>query len=254
MQFEQILSGFIFFLCGISIGNLANVCIYRMSAQEALVKTGAHCRACGHKLAWYDCIPLVSWMLQSGKCRYCNAKVSRQYPLVEVINGVGYVWIYIVHDIGLNCILYCLAFSALVTLSVIDWRTFEIPVVINWFLCSLGVIATLGDLEHWSSHVIGLFCVSGFLAILYYATGGRGIGGGDVKLMATAGLLIGWQNILLAMMLGAILGSVIHIARMRITGQEHMLAFGPYLAAGITIAMLYGEPIIRWYLSICGIK
>lgn len=88
-----------------------------------------------------------------------------------------------------------------------------------------------------------------FWLILYYATKGRGIGGGDVKLMAVAGLLIGWQKILLALVLGAILGSVIHIARMKISGEEHILAFGPYLSAGIFIAMLYGEQMINWYLG-----
>lgn len=253
MQFEQILVGFLFFLCGISIGNFVNVCIYRMPKKENLVKPRSYCAACGHPLAWYDCIPVFSWIALLGSCRYCKTKISRQYPLVELINGVGYVWMYIAHDISLNCILYCLTFSALVTLAVIDWRTFEIPVEINWFIFGLGVIGTLGDLSHLWEHVIGLISVGGFLAILYYATGGRGIGGGDVKLMAAAGLLVGWKNILLALMLGAILGSVIHIARMRISGQEHMLAFGPYLAAGITIVMLYGEPVIRWYLGICGI-
>lgn len=254
MQFKQILLIFLFFLCGVCIGKTVNRCIDRMPKKEKLVTGGFRCGACEHSLAWYECIPLASWVFFRGTCRYCGTKISKQYPLVEFINGIGYVWIYMRYDVSLNCILYCLMFSALVTLSVIDWRTFEIPIEINYFLFGLGVIATLGDLEHWSSHVIGLFCVSGFLAILYYATGGRGIGGGDVKLMATAGLIIGWQNIVLAMMLGAVLGSVIHIARMRITGQEHMLAFGPYLAAGITLATLYGEPLIRWYLAMCGIK
>ena len=105
------------------------------------------------------------------------------------------------------------------------------------------------DYKNILNHIIGFVSVSGFLLILYYATKGRGIGGGDVKLMAVAGLLIGWQKILLALVLGAILGSVIHIARMKISGEEHILAFGPYLSAGIFIAMLYGEQMINWYLG-----
>ncbi len=254
MQFGQILIGILFFLCGTSVGKIMNVCILRMPGNEKLEIGRLHCNTCERPLPWYGNIPLAGWMFIRGTCGECGAKVSKQYPLVELIGGVGYLWIYMVHNISLNCILYCLMFSALVILSVIDWRTFEIPVQLNWFIFGLGVIGTITDLEHWKDHVIGLVCVSGFLMILYYATGGRGIGGGDVKLMAAAGLLVGWQNILLALMLGAILGSVIHIARMRISGQEHMLAFGPYLAAGIVIAVLYGEPMIRWYLALCGVK
>jgi len=134
-------------------------------------------------------------------------------------------------------------------LSVIDWRTYEIPVGINGFILTMGIMATAIDYKNILNHIIGFVSVSGFLLILYYATKGRGIGGGDVKLMAVAGLLIGWQKILLALVLGAILGSVIHIARMKISGEEHILAFGPYLSAGIFIAMLYGEQMINWYLG-----
>lgn len=249
MQPQQILLTFIFFLYGIIIGSFVNVCIYRIPKKENIAVSRSHCMSCGHKLAWYDLFPLFSWLFLRGKCRYCGEKISGQYPLVELINGIGYVWIYLVSGISVDCILYCLTFSALITLSVIDWRTFEIPFGINLFILALGIIATIFDYENILNHIIGFVSVSGFLLILYYATKGRGIGGGDVKLMAVAGLLIGWQKILLALILGAVFGSVIHIARMKISGEEHMLAFGPYLSAGIILAMLYGEQMINWYLG-----
>lgn len=249
MQPFTILLAFIFFLYGIVIGSFVNVCIYRIPKKENIAVNPSHCMTCNHVLAWYDLVPLFSWIFLRGKCRYCGEKISWQYPLVEFINGVGYVWIFFVSGINIGCILYCLTFSALVALSVIDWRTFEIPIGINAFILVLGIIATIIDYQNILNHIIGFVCVSGFLLILYYATKGRGIGGGDVKLMAVAGLLIGWKNIILALILGAILGSVIHIARMKISGEEHMLAFGPYLSAGIVLAMLYGDKMISWYLG-----
>ncbi|MBR4581398.1 MAG: prepilin peptidase, partial [Lachnospiraceae bacterium] len=102
----------------------------------------------------------------------------------------------------------------------------------------------------WYEYAIGAFVVSGLFLIIVLITKGRGMGGGDVKLMAAAGLLLGWKHILLAMMIGCILGSVIHIIRMNVNKKkEHVLAFGPYLAAGIYLTILFGNPIIQWYLG-----
>jgi leader peptidase (prepilin peptidase)/N-methyltransferase len=140
--------------------------------------------------------------------------------------------------------------SALLALSVIDLRTFEIPVGFNIFILVLGIIRSIYDYEHIVTYLIGMVCVSGFLFILYLLTGGRGIGGGDIKLMATAGLLIGWQNIVIALFLGCILGSIIHITLMIVLKKERMLAFGPYLSLGIFLAMLYGKPLFDWYIGL----
>ena len=109
----------------------------------------------------------------------------------------------------------------------------------------------LGGIEplRVSDHLIGAAAVSGFLLILYLATKGRGIGGGDIKLMAAAGLFLGWKNCILAFVIGCVLGSVIHLIRMKVSKQDHVLAFGPYLAAGIFIASLWGEKIVNLYLS-----
>jgi leader peptidase (prepilin peptidase)/N-methyltransferase len=249
MQIEQILLTLIFFLYGIVIGSFLNVCIYRIPLKENIAKSRSHCMTCGHNLAWYDLFPLFSWLFLRGKCRYCGAKISGQYPLVEAINGIGYVWILMVSGFCLNSILYCLTFSALIVITVIDWRTFEIPIGLNIFILVMGIIATAFDLEHIVNHLIGMVCVSGILAVILYASKGTAMGGGDVRLMAVAGLLLGWQKILLALALGSIIGSVIHIMRMKLSGVEHRLAFGPYLSAGIVLAMLYGEQMINWYMG-----
>lgn len=234
---------------GIIIGSFLNVCIYRIPKGESIVVARSHCMKCGKQIKWYDLVPLVSFLVLRGKCRYCKDKLSWQYPAVEALNGILYGIIVLVNGFNVASILYCLATSALLALSIIDWRTFEIPVGFNIFIGILGGIRVVTDLGHWYDYVIGFFAVSLFLLILYIATKGRGIGGGDIKLMAAAGLLLGWKLIILSLGLGCLLGSVIHLILMKVQNKDRVLAFGPYLSLGIYISMIYGEQIIDWYIS-----
>ena len=144
---------------------------------------------------------------------------------------------------------YALTSSALIGLSVVDLAIFEIPVEFNWFILLLGVIATALDYKNWYVHLIGMFLVSGIFYLIALLTKGNGMGGGDIKLMATVGLLLGWQKILLVMVLGCILGAVIHSIVMAVSKKEHMLAFGPYLSAATVIVMCWGDGILNWYIQ-----
>lgn len=243
----------IIFLYGIVIGSFLNVCIFRIPKQENIVKIRSHCMNCGYQLKWYDLVPVFSYLCLGGKCRSCKQKISVQYPLIELLNGVLYCIVFAVYGISVEALLYALLASALIALSVIDFRTYEIPVGINIFILALGLIRIVTDYADWLDYAVGLLIVSGFLYIVHLVTKGRGIGGGDIKLMAAAGLLLGWKLILLAFVLGCIIGSVVHIARMKISGQGHMLAFGPYLSVGIIISALAGEQMIAWYLSWLGL-
>lgn len=248
MQLEIIMY-IIVFLYGIVIGSFLNVLIYRIPKKENIAVERSHCMTCGNKLHWYDLVPVVSYILLRGKCRYCKEKISIQYPLVEAANGIGYVWIFLTNGFTVTSILYCLCMSALLTLSIIDLRTFEIPVSINIFILILGIIRAAINLKNIGYYIIGLFIVSVPLLLLFYITKGRGIGGGDIKLMAAAGLLMGAKEIVLALILGCVIGSIIHIALMKICKKENVLAFGPYLSLGIFITMLYGTGLIDWYMG-----
>lgn len=244
-----ILFAVIIFLYGIIIGSFLNVCIYRLPKKENIVTTRSHCMSCGYQLKWYDLIPLFSWVALRGRCRKCKAKISVQYPIVEAANGILYVIVFLCCGVSVETVLYCLLASALLGLSVIDFRTFEIPVGFNVFIAVLGLVRVLTDLSNWEEYAIGFFAVSIPLYIIYIATKGRGIGGGDIKLMAASGLVLGWQCNVLAFLMGCVIGSVIHILRMRLTKAEHVLAMGPYLSVGIYICALWGTQLIDWYLS-----
>ena len=137
--------------------------------------------------------------------------------------------------------------AALIVIAVVDERTLEIPPICNWLIGIAGGIHLLMDLPHVMEYVAGMCCVSGIFMIVYWLTGGRAIGGGDIKLMAAAGLFLGWKKILLALLVGFASAAVIHCLRMRLMGRGRVLALGPYLAFGIFTAMLYGSEIITWY-------
>ena len=136
-----------------------------------------------------------------------------------------------------NAILLGLAAAALFSLSWIDWCTYEIPFGYNVFIFALGVLALAFDLPHWYEYVIGFFALSLPLLLLFYLSKGAAIGGGDVKLMAACGML---------------LGSVVHLVRMKASGEKHVLAMGPYLSIGVFLSALFGNAVISWYLSMLG--
>lgn len=252
-MFPVILLGIVIFIYGILIGSFLNVCIYRIPKKENIVTTRSHCMNCDYQLRWYDLIPLFSWISLGGKCRKCGTKISVQYLLIEALNGILYVAVFLCYGFSIETLLYCLLTSALIVLSVIDLRIYEIPVGINWFIAGIGLIRVLTDMSDWTEYVIGFFSVSAFLYLLYILTKGRGIGGGDIKLMAVSGLVLGWKCNVLGFICGCIVGVIIHIFLMIITQKDHVMAMGPYLSIGIFLSVLFGDKFIAWYLTLLGI-
>lgn len=234
-------------LYGIAIGSFLNVCVFRYIKKEEVVKTPSHCMECGYELRWYDLVPVFSYLLLKGRCRKCGRKISIQYPLVELLNGILYVTIFLANGVQLSSVLYCLLASTLIVISLIDWRIFEIPIEANVFIFVLGIAQLILDYTNWRLYIIGFFSVSLFLYLLWFLSKGQAIGGGDVKLMATAGLLLGWKLILFALIAGCILGSIIHVMRMKITKADHKLAMGPYLSMGIYLSIVVGTTFWEWY-------
>lgn len=241
------------FLAGACVGSFCNVLILRIPREEEFVKTPSHCMSCGHELKWYELIPIFSWLAQGGKCRACGVRLTAQYPIVEALNALMWVLTGVVFrgdwlTVGLHCAL----FSFLLVLSVIDWRTFTIPNGINLAILLLGIVRVATDRENLLLYLIGMVSVSAVFLLLHILTGGNGLGMGDVKLVGAAGLLLGWQKMLLAVLVGSLSGAIIHSVRMK-RGAGRRLAFGPYLAAGIWFAALVGQPLIRAYLGLFGL-
>ncbi len=196
------------------------------------------------------CIPFVNRNL----VRLEQNKLSSK-GCVLFIAALALLWAatFAVKGWGATAWLVSLAAAALLSLSLIDWKTYEIPFAYNVFIFALGVLALVFDLARWHEYVIGFFAISLPLLALFYLSKGTAIGGGDVKLMAACGMLLGWKLTLLGFVLGCIIGSVVHIVRMKISGEKHMLAMGPYLSIGVFISALFGNAVIVWYLSMLGL-
>ncbi|WP_167955234.1 prepilin peptidase [Anaerosporobacter faecicola] len=170
-------------------------------------------------------------------------------PLVEGLNGASYLLIVYQFGYRLDSLIYCLVATFLLMISVIDWYTFEIPFILNKSIFIAGVLNLVIDYPNRIHNVFGFFVISVLLYLIYWVSRGAAIGGGDIKLMASAGLVLGASKIVIAFFVACVIGSIIHILRMKITKENHVLALGPYLAIGIYTTMLWGEQIIQWYLQ-----
>jgi len=252
---EEMIYYIIVFIYGLIFGSFLNVCISRIPKGESIVFVKSHCIKCNKSIRWYDMIPLFSYIALKGRCRNCKSKISLQYPIIEVLNGLLYVLTFMVKGWSLTTCLYCFVISALIVLSVIDFRTYTINIWINIFIFFMGAVKLIIEIiksNNFSlilNYIAGLCVVSGFLLILYFVTSGKGIGMGDINLMAAAGFFLGWKLVILAFLLGCVFGAVIHLLMIKFYKQDRVLAFGPYLSLGILISMLYGDRIISWYIN-----
>ncbi len=253
-----ILSGIV----GLCVGSFLNVVIYRVPNGMNLAKPDSHCTTCDYVLRWYDNIPVLSYIILGGRCRKCGEKISPRYMIVEIVNAV--LWLLSAHLFWEQSPVYALVCAiVLSTLVCIFFIDLEHLLIFNRFIIIVGVagiVAIFFDgYAEWYDHLIGAAVFGGGFALIYYAAlwilKREGIGFGDVKLALVAGLLLGWQRMLLAMLIASVSASIILLILKRVRGDEegHEYPFGPFLAVGIGGAMLFGAPIIEWYLSLLGI-
>ncbi len=254
MAIEHLILYIIVFIYGITIGSFLNVCIFRIPKEESIVTVGSHCMSCNHKLKWYDLFPVFSWLFLKGKCRYCGEPISSQYPIIETVNGILYIVVFAVNGWNWESILWCIVTSSLLVISMVDYRTLLIPVGAEIVILIAGIVHLVMNLEQWPYYVIGFFFASLFLllcALLFRAaTGKSGLGFGDVELMACAGLCIGWGHALMAIIIGSVLGTIIQGVIILVTKDGKKFAFGPYLSLGVFCAMLWGDYLYQWYMSL----
>jgi len=241
-------------LLGALIGSFLNVCIYRLPRSESIVWPGSHCQACGHPIAWYDNIPLVSYVFLSGRCRHCSSSISIQYPLVEAMNACGYIALLWWFGPGWPLVAYGVLYSSLLVVAGTDLSHKIIPNVITYpgimiGLISAATILPLGIVDG----LVGALVGGGILWLLAWASpylfGKEGMGMGDVKLLAMIGAFLGWKPALMTIMVGSFVGSVIGVTllAMKLIKREDYIPFGPFLVFGALTSLFFGQPILDWY-------
>jgi leader peptidase (prepilin peptidase)/N-methyltransferase len=246
-------------LFGAMIGSFLNVCIMRLPKEESIVFPGSHCPRCGHSIQFYDNIPIVSYLLLKGKCRYCGTSISAQYPLVEGITALGSLFLFMRFGISLTYLFYFCFVAGLIVITVIDLYHQIIPDVISLPGIGIGLLGSFVIPRIiFLDSLIGMLVGGGslFLVAIFYqwVVKREGMGGGDVKLLAMIGAFLGWKAVIVTILLSSFIGSIVGVGIMLFKGKDfkYAIPFGPFLSLGAVIHLFYGEQMIRWYLHLHG--
>lgn len=245
-------------LLGIIIGSFLNVCIYRIPRGESIVYPSSHCGGCGHSLEALDLIPVVSYLFLRGRCRYCKCKVSWQYPLIELLNGVLYVILYYYFGLSITTIGFSLLFSILVIITVIDYRTMRIPNIIIISGIVIGLIYRIASSIYYkdiliiAKGILGMFVgaviIGGIMIFSLLVFKKEGMGMGDLKLLAMIGLYIGSRYVFYTIFIAVIVGGL-YAMLILMKKNVDIFPFGPFLAMGAVISILWGDILWNLYIN-----
>jgi leader peptidase (prepilin peptidase) / N-methyltransferase len=244
---------------GAIVGSFLNVCIIRLPKEESIIIPGSHCPQCNHPIKFYDNIPLISYLLLGGKCRYCKRSISAQYPLVEGTTAISSLLLFLKYGLSLSYFFYFSFVAALIIITVIDLYHQIIPDVISIPGIGVGLLGAL-IIPHitFFNSLLGILLGGGSLfvvATLYQWFFKReGMGGGDVKLLAMIGAFLGWDAVILTILLSSLIGSITGIIIMVLKGKDftYAIPFGPFPSLSAVIALFYKNEIISWYLQFRG--
>ena len=242
---------------GLCIGSFLNVCIFRIPLAKSIVHPPSSCPGCGALIRFYDNIPILSYILLKGRCRQCGAAISLRYPIIELASGLTAVAVFTAFGPSIPALIYFTFISTLWVVALIDIDHRIIPDAISlpgipiFFLASLA-IPTLTVKDALLGILIGggsLYAIAwGYSAVKK----ADGMGGGDIKLLAMIGALIGWKGVLFTLFASSALGTIVGIGIMMATGKNMKLAvpFGPFLSAGAVAYIFFGPRLIDWYLNL----
>ncbi len=244
-------------LFGLAWGSFLNVIIYRLPRGLSLVKPASSCPLCQKKIKFYDNVPLLSYLLLKGKCRYCQARISLFYPLVEFLTPVCLLLLYSQHSLSLFFFVSVLFVSALIVLGFIDFFHQILPdeITLPGLLLALVYSLFRPDLR-LTQALIGAVVGAGFLLFIYgtyyLLRRKEGLGMGDVTMMLMIGAYLGWRQTLLTLILASLVGALVGVffILFRKKGLHYSLPFGSFLAAAAFISLLWGQKIISAYLSL----
>ncbi|TYO95649.1 prepilin peptidase [Desulfallas thermosapovorans] len=249
------LDDIIVFILGACIGSFLNVCIHRLPLGQSVVYNPSHCPGCGHRLKALDLVPLLSYILLRGRCRYCGTRIPARYPLVESTAAVFFGAVYQFWGWQWQSVSMWVFFAVLLAAALIDYRHKIIPdeLIITGLVLGLPLVYLSGT-GKLIDGLIG-FLGAGVLFLIIALVSKGGMGGGDIKLSALMGLFLGWPDILVALFISFLVGGLSGIMLMALgqKGRKDAVPFGPYLALGGVVAAFGADWIIKWYWSISGL-
>lgn len=246
---------------GLCFGSFLNVCILRLPhdspKDRSLLHPPSTCPRCKHLIEWRDNIPVVSWLVLRGKCRWCGAPISRQYPIIEALVALMWIGAVATYGVGSHALAAGIFGTNLLGIAIIDWRHKVIPDELNFGGLLLGLgISLAGGAAGFVQAVLGA-AVGWALFWIIRVVGERifkqeAMGWGDIKMMAMVGAFVGWKGVVITLFLGALTGSVVYVPlllRDLRNMRRHEAPFGVFLAIGAAIVFVSGDSIISWYLQ-----
>ena len=254
------------FILGLTVGSFLNCVIYRLKTGQNFLKGHSSCPHCLHQLKWYDLIPVLSFILLKGKCRYCKKPISWQYPLVEIATGSLFLLIFnfqfsIFKQFSifnfLNLIYYWFIVSLLIVIFVYDLKWYVIPDKIVYPAIIIALIfnfqfSIFNQFSIFKFSILSALGTSIFFLAIFLISRGKWLGFGDVKLAFFMGLFLGFPDILVALFLAFLIGAMIGLGLIifKKKGLKSEIPFGPFLITGTLIALFWGNQIINWYLNL----
>ena len=244
------------FLVGCCFGSFYNVLIHRLPAQESIVRPGSHCPRCSHPISFYDNIPIISYAILRGKCRYCGERISLRYPLVEGLTGALALLLFLRCGLTPQFFIDCILVSLLIIITFIDLDTYTIPDALSVPGIVAGFALSFLALRFsWLDSLIGISVGGGSFYLIAvgfeYFRHKEGLGGGDIKLLAMIGAFLGWPGVVLTVLAASLIGTVVGVVVMWRSrkGLDTRIPFGPFLACGAVLYLFWGEAFYRWYVG-----
>lgn len=259
------------FSFGLIIGSFLNCLIWRLHKKETVLGR-SYCPHCRHQLVWYDNVPVLSYALLGGKCRYCRKTISPQYPLVELVVGALFLFSFLVESSRLQVVGGSLQLSVFSLQLLRDWFVVSVMVIIfiydlRWYLIldkvtfpAMATVIVFNLLSEfatadgvpilsWHNWLISGIIGGSFFLLQFVATRGKGIGGGDLRLGLLMGLILGWQNLIVALFVAYFSGSIVGLSLIAAGKKQwgSKLPFGVFLAPATVIALFWGQPIWQWF-------
>jgi prepilin signal peptidase PulO-like enzyme (type II secretory pathway) len=251
-------------LLGLMVGSAINAIVWRLYVGRSWVHGRSVCPECNHVLSAKDLIPIVSWLMLRARCRYCKARIHWQYPTVELITAILFgLSAYVLYGSGgigeVKLSFWLVMLVMLIVLAVYDTRWLILPNKVVYPLAIVALIyaVSMAALAHQPKVLLGavLGAILGFIYAIVAISKGRAMGGGDIKLAFTMGLILGTQGLLVGMFTAFNSAAVVGILliALRRNKPRDQIPFGPFLVAGTIVAFLFARTIIGWYLGLNGL-
>lgn len=243
--------GAVIFLFGLVVGSFLNVVICRLYSGQSLIWPGSTCPNCKKPIAWYDNIPLFSFVWLEGKCRHCRKKISWQYPAVEFVTALIFVWLYLIFGLSIQLPFLMIFSSFLVVIFIHDFKHCVILDKVTIPAMVFALVANLYLGYAWSDLLLGAIIGGGFFGLQYFLSKGKWIGDGDIRLGVVMGLMLGWQLLIVALFLAYLVGAIFGTLLI-ILGKKKIsstIPFGTFLSLATFFTFLYGWQILGWYIG-----